>query len=113
MHLLPILWASEPTSDGWTALSRAREALGVTEKIQPARAVPGSPGRVLVVGEVDPDWVCDYAFVRTVSSPDLPLALGWCLGMNDYENVGKPEDQLSKWLGGEVKFIREEEFDGN
>lgn len=55
MHILPILWSEQPHPADWAALKAAREALGFAEAIQPARCLPGSPGRYLVVGSTTPD----------------------------------------------------------
>lgn len=111
MHILPILWSEQPHPADWAALKAAREALGFAEAIQPARCLPGSPGRYLVVGSTTPDWLCDYAHVDSTSDPDLKDALGWCLGFNEYHRVLGHEDLLSRWLGAGVELREEYELD--
>lgn len=108
-HLLPILWGGEPTPADWAALKEAKTVLGYDSVIQPARAVNGSPGRILAVGDTPPDWVCDYAQVASAQDPDLSKALGWCLGLNDYDNTPDVAAQLSRMMGCEVTFLYEEE----
>lgn len=99
MHLLPILWATEPTDADWHALRDAKAALNYEGGIQPARAVLGSPGRILVVGDIKPDWACDYAPVESAISHDIVAALGWCLELNEYPRVVTAADLLSSWFG--------------
>lgn len=99
MHLLPILWATPPTNTDWEALRDCKAILRYEGGIQPARAVPGSPGRILVVGDIKPDWACDYAPVDQADDFDMVAALGWCLELNEYERVVTVADQLSSWFG--------------
>lgn len=110
MHVLPILWSEPPTEYDWQALRGAKEALGYEGGIQPARAVPGSPGRILVIGSTKPDWLCEYAQVPTAGSVAIVEALGWCLGLNDYD-ASNYEDMLSDWFGVDVTM--KEEVDWN
>ena len=112
MHVLPILWSEPPTEYDWQALRGAKEALGYEGAIQPARAVPGSPGRILVIGSTKPDWLCECAHVDTAASVALPEALGWCLGLNDYDEAMREEDLLGRWLGVNVTLKEEVDYDG-
>lgn len=112
MHLLPILFAEAPTPDEWAKLGAARVALGHEEQIRPARALPGSPGRILAVG-VMPDWICEYGYVKNLDDPKLQSALGWCLGMNEHDESGGATELLSRWLECDVTFVGEEEYYGD
>lgn len=110
MHLLPILWSNPPTDADWAALSAARSTAGHTEQIRPARAVHGSPGRILALG-THPDWVCEYAMVEDLTdSVSLALALGWCLGLNEYDNTPAEEEQLSRMMGCTITLKSVEEI---
>lgn len=111
MRLLPILWRNLPSAQDWQKLSAARVKIGFLEKIEPARALPGSPGRILCIG-ADPGWLCDYAKVEDTNDEQLAVALAWCLevgGFNDYEPPSA-EDLLGKWFGETVTYVGTEEF---
>lgn len=103
-QLLAIKWGSAPTAQDWRRLSVARVSLGILEKIEPARALQGSPGRILAIG-ARPDWLCDFAYVESTEDPGLKDALGWCFEMNDYDRTPSDADQLSAWFGLEVKEV--------
>lgn len=112
MHLLPILWSEAPGDSGWAALKAARLSAGHTEMIRPARAVHGSPGRILAIGGIHPDWICDYAMVTDINnSNDLTNALAWCLGIGEYWNTPDEAAQLSRMMGCDVTLISVEELD--
>ena len=110
MTLLAILWGQEPTGDDWARLSAARASLGWEGKIEPARAVPGSPGCILAIGAT-PDWLCDHVYVESTESDSLEVALGAALGVREMPFRPTIEDQLSEWMGMDVKFIGEEEHE--
>lgn len=109
MRLLPILWAEPPTTEDWQRLSAARTALGYTDLIQPAEAVPGSPGPILAIGKM-PDWIIQYAYVPSTRDSKLAERLQAVLDrQEDPDTIGK---LLSRWMGVEVKQIGEEEYRG-
>lgn len=104
MRLLPILWSNDPTADDWRRLGEARIAIGYPEKLMPARAVHGSPGRVLAIG-AEPDWVCEFIRVDdTMDSPKLEFALKWCLEPEGEVSGEDIADKLASWMGVEVTF---------
>lgn len=112
MNVLPILWAKPPTKADWDALSAARTAIGYQDLIKPAKAFEGSPEPILAVG-VKPSWITDYNYVESTSDPSLPEMLQACLTVRAEEQSGEEiAAVLSKWMGGEVKFVGEEEFSG-
>lgn len=109
-HLLPILWAQEPTSADWAALSAARESLGITELIKPARAVPGSPGRILAVGTM-PTWLCPNRQIPDTSDPGVVRdALQWCLEPDEGLSGEDIATTLSTWTGLEITYKGDEEY---
>lgn len=111
MRLLPILWAEPPTAEDWERLSRARTAIGYTEKLMPATALQGSPQPVLCIG-AHPDWPTDFEYVDSTADPVLLAdALKWCLG--ERNTVGEKIAELfSQWMGAEVTYAEEVEHDG-
>lgn len=110
MRLLPILWAEPPTAEDWARLSRAREACGYTDPIQPANALPGSPQPVLCIGQL-PSWATDYEYVESTADPVLLAdALKWCLGERaDYGD--KLAELIGEWMSSpeKVTYTGEEE----
>lgn len=109
MRILPILWAEPPTAADWERLSEARKALGYMDLIQPVEALEGSPGPVLAVGKM-PDWIVQYAYVPSTRDAKLGERLKACLDrQEDPDTIGK---LLSAWMGVDVKYVGEEEFDG-
>ena len=111
MLVLPILWEHEPTEGDWAALQRAKAATGYTDLVQPVRAVPGSPGRVLAVGS-RPDWLTEYFEVADTSDPMLEDAMRWILFGGDDIRAMNDVAQLSMWFGGPVTLVGEEEYSG-
>ena len=102
MKLLPIFWTEEPTSDDWARLTEARIALGYTDLIKPVRALPGSPGTLLVIGKGRPDWLHNfYACDDITDAEELQWALGGALGGDERESA--MEELLSGWMGVQVK----------
>lgn len=112
MRLLPILWSSgyEPSAEDWTRLSEARIAIGYTDLIQPAAALPGSPQPVLAIGCI-PTWVTDYAYVESAAAENLEAALSYCLEM-EHPAEDLMAKLLSSWMGCTVKYVGSEEHDG-
>lgn len=77
----------------------------------PAKAVDGSPGRILAIG-TRPTWLCPYNYVTDVGDPRLPYVLQWCLDESVVDKSAPTyADMLSDWFGGPVKFLREEPYD--
>lgn len=79
----------------------------------PAKALQGSPGRILAVG-TDPDWICEYMRIESTEDPDLGAVLGWCL---DYSWADGFEgrapsiaDQMTRMFGAPVLYVGEEEY---
>lgn len=110
MRLLPILWDREPTPEDWARLSAAREAAGIAEKIQPANAYPGSPQPILAVGNVPP-WLTDYVLVDSALDGAAEALAEAMDRWRDPPTGEKYATVLSTWMGAEVKYVEEVEFD--
>lgn len=112
MRLLAILWAEEPTAEDWQRLSAARTALGYTDLIQPAQALPGSPGPVLAIGKL-PSWIVPHAYVASTEHPRLlQEALETCINGGLAEIGENMAAQMSDWMDASVTYLGEEEYDG-
>jgi hypothetical protein len=111
MKILPILWGSPPTPADWKRLSAAREAIGYEEQVKPAVALPGSPGRILALGE-RPTWLTPYQYLVDTGDPRLPEVLKWCLDESIFDPFAPTfEDMIDDWSGGTFKFVGEEPVD--
>ena len=92
-------------------LARVRESKARVlpdELVQPHKAVPGSPGRILAYAE-PPDWACEYALVNDATSDEgLDAALSHCLGLIDHPKGVTTAQWLSRVLGGKVTELEDE-----
>lgn len=80
----------------------AFEQLGLGVRVQPYSADTTPYNRVLAVG-AKPDWLCDYVYVDSPTSPRFEMAVKWALGLIELENgPNLIVNQLSKAFGGEV-----------
>lgn len=111
MRLLPILWAEPPTAGDWARLSAARKAIGYSEMVKPVQALQGSPGTLLVIGDIRPDWLQNfYACDDITDEAALRVALDGAL--REDERMEAFGELLSAWMDTDVKQIGEEEHDG-
>lgn len=112
MRLLPILIEGDPGQTGWETLSAARKAVGYTDQVKPARALPGSPQPILAVGQA-PSWLTDYAHVGSLQPGEaMNAAMEYALDDHSPAEVGQRyAELLSSWMGAEVKYTGEEEHD--
>lgn len=112
MRLLPILWTEPPTPEDWVRLSAARKAIGYHDKVQPVKALQGSPGTLLVVGTASPDWLHNfYRVTDTANEAELQWALDGAL--RSEERSESFQELLSGWMGCDVKLTGEEEYAPN
>lgn len=66
------------------------------EQVQPHKAVPGSPGRILAYGEA-PSFACDYALVNANTTDEgLEAALSHVLGLSTHPRGVS----MAQWLSG-------------
>ena len=95
------MYPQVPTGNTLTALKTAKSLLDTKVLIQPVKAVPGSPGRVLAIGS-KPNFLCDYAYVAEPTVESLTAALSWCLGLKEDARGVTIGRMLSEIMGGEV-----------
>lgn len=72
--------------------------------VTPVKAVPGSPGRILAIGE-KPPFVCDYALVAKPTVESIKNALEWVLGDHDDPRARTVVQVLEEIFGNGVKEI--------
>jgi hypothetical protein len=100
---LPV-YPRKPVGAVLEALKQAKAKLPTGILITPENAVPGSPGRVLAIGE-KPNFLCDYAYVKEPTVESLEQALAWCLELKEDTRGVTIGRMLSELWGGEVKEI--------
>lgn len=100
---LPV-FPRKPQGDVLELLKQAKAKLSTTLLISPENAVPGSPGRVLAIGE-KPTFMCDYAYVASPTVESLTQALSWCLGLVEDARGVTIGRMLSEIMGGEVREL--------
>lgn len=102
-----------PMSDVRTALlSFAEASLGLPYVIQPVQAVPGSPGRILCFGTVQP-WLAPYAPIlpeNVDKVESIAAALRFCLE----DSSARFDDAawLSRAMGVPVTYSHSEDHTG-
>lgn len=100
---LPI-YPDIPSGDGLRMLKHAKQALGLEELVKPVRAVPGSPGRIIAIGET-PEWIVDYAYVGEPSFESFKTALMFVLRDAKSDTAKTVLEQLQDIFGEGVKEI--------
>ena len=105
-QLLPI-WPAPPTGAGLTALKTAKQQIPNAPLVTPVRAVPGSPGRILALGE-RPPFLCDYALVAEPTPERIKPTLEWVLGLREDERGMTVLKKLQQLFGPETKEITDE-----
>ena len=78
---LPI-YPGLPSSEVMGMIKEAKAQVGTNTLVKPVRAVKGSPGRILAIGE-KPDWICEYAYIKEPSTQSFKEALEWILGIRE------------------------------
>jgi hypothetical protein len=113
MELKPLpIYPQKPQGTILEALKQAKVNLDLNYLISPEKAVPGSPGRVLAIGE-KPNFLCDYAYVKEPTVESLQQALSWCLELKEDTRGVTIGRMLSELWGGEVKEIANNSSDGS
>jgi hypothetical protein len=113
MELKPLpIYPQKPQGAILEALKQAKVNLDLNYLISPEKAVPGSPGRVLAIGE-KPNFLCDYAYVKEPTVDSLQQALAWCLELKEDARGVTIGRMLSELWGGEVKEIANNTSNGS
>lgn len=103
MKPLPI-YPSVPSGDTLAALKSAKQQIPDAPLVQPVKAVPGSPGRILAIGS-PPPWLCDYALVGEPTPERLKPALEWALGLKEDDRAMTILKKLQHIFGPETREI--------
>lgn len=105
MTVVPLpIYPHKPTGDVLAMLKQAKQNIKLDILLQPVEAVPGSPGRILCIGEKLP-WLQDHALIATPSVASFEAALPYVLGYNDDPRGVTVLRQLREAFGGEVNEI--------
>lgn len=78
---LPV-YPDKPTGELLEMIKQAKSEIHADLLVQPVRAVLGSPGRILAIGQ-KPDWMCEYAYVEQPNPKSLKEALEWVLEIKE------------------------------
>lgn len=100
---LPI-YPHKPTGQVLDMLKQAKDRLNLDYMIQPVEAVPGSPGRILCIGEKLP-WLQDHAVVGTHTVDKFEAALKYVLELNDDPRGVTVLRQLKEVFGDGVREV--------
>lgn len=85
-------------------IKQAKARLAIDYMIQPVEAVPGSPGRVLCIGEKLP-WLQDHAIVGKPTVDGFEAALKYVLELNDDPRGVTVLRQLKEVFGDGVREV--------
>lgn len=102
------IWPSVPTGGALAALKQAKQQIPDAPLVSPVRAVPGSPGRVLAIGE-RPPFLCDYALVAEATPERIKPALEWVLGLREDERGMTVLKKLKQIFGPETTEVTRED----
>ena len=81
--MIPLpMYPGLPKSEVMGMIKEAKAQIQTDALVKPVRAVAGSPGRILAIGE-KPDWICEYAYVKEPSTQSFKEALEWILGIKE------------------------------
>jgi hypothetical protein len=82
-NLIPLpVYPSKPSGELLDMIKEAKGLINTRTMVQPVRAVHGSPGRVLAIGQ-RPDWICEYAYIEEPSVKSIKEAMEWILGIKE------------------------------
>ena len=101
---LPI-YPDVPSGDGLRMLKHAKQSLGIQELVKPVRAVPGSPGKIIAIGEA-PEWIADYVKVSESSFESFKEALMFVLRDAKSDTAKTVLEQLQDIFGENIREIQ-------
>jgi hypothetical protein len=82
-----------------SVVAKAKDSINSGISVTPTQALPGA---LRVVAVEVPDFICDYALVKSGSVEGFMAALEWYFGVKDDPRVTTAEKMLSHIMGGEV-----------
>lgn len=100
---LPV-YPAKPDGELLQMIKDAKSLITTDIKVVPSRAVNGSPGRILAIGE-KPDWVCEYAYVKEPNVKSLKEAMEWILGITEDPRGVTLIKVMREIFGPEVKDV--------
>lgn len=105
VEIVPIpFYPNKPTGTLLAAVKKAKQQIDTTTLIAPARAVPGSPMKIIAIEET-PHWVCDHVIVPKGDHVKLKTAIEWALGLNENPEGVTVLTRLQETFGPDVKEI--------
>jgi len=96
-----------PAGNFLTAVKEAKSKIDTELLIKPVRAVPGTPARIIAIGET-PHWICDHVLIRPGDRESLREAIEWALDLNDSQKVTRVVHQLREVFGPDVQELTNE-----
>ena len=105
MTITPLpVYPNKPAGGDLELIRQAKANIQTDLLIQPVKAVPGSPGRILALRQ-RPNFICDYAFVQNVTLESVTAALEYCLELNDDPRATTVVMMLKEVFGEGLKEI--------
>lgn len=97
-------YPDKPHGNFLAAVKEAKSGMDTELLIKPVKAVPGTPARIIAVGET-PNWICDHVLIRPGDRESLREALEWALDLKDDAGTVTVLRQLREILGDGVEEI--------
>lgn len=104
-EIIPVaFYPNKPTGTLLEATKTAKAQIDTDKLIKPVRAVPGSPGRIIAIGETPP-FICEHMVVPAGDTNKLREALEWALFLRDADTGDHAITILREVFGEKVKEI--------
>lgn len=108
-EIIPVaFYPNKPSGSFLEVVKETKASIGTELLIKPVKAVPGTPAKIIAVGET-PHWVCDHVFVEAGDRKKLEDALQWALGLKDDTSPMSVVHQLREVFGPEVEELTDGE----
>ena len=98
-------YPDKPNGNFLAALKEAKSGMDTELLIKPVKAVPGTPARIIAVGET-PHWICEHVWIADSEDTEcLKEALEWGMGLKYDVEVFTVLRIMRKILGNGVEEI--------
>ena len=98
-------YPDKPHGNFLTAVKEAKSKIDTDLLMKPVKAVPGTPARIIAVGET-PHWICEHVWIADQDDTEcLKEALEWGLGLKYDVEVFTVLKKKKKILGNGVEEI--------
>ena len=98
-------YPDKPHGNFLAALKEAKSKIDTGLLMKPVKAVPGTPARIIAVGET-PHWICEHVWISDPEDTEcLKEALEWGLGLKYDVEVFTVLRIMRKILGNGVEEI--------